>query len=154
MRIRAASYMLFLFSVTLLTACEKEDENIDTSTTKILGKWNLDKKSINGAEMVLTECEKKETYDFKSSFQLSTISYTGDLCDIVTSSNWVYDITNNRFSYSNQTAGHNGGELTRRYNLINLTDDNMQLELISEVDGIGEEGDVKDKIVTTWVKNK
>lgn len=154
MKIRLVTLILFLSSSSLFVSCDKEDENIDTSTTKILGKWNLDKKSINGAEIVLTECEKKETYDFKSSFQLSTISYTGDLCDTVTSSNWVYDITNNRFSYSNQTAGHNGSELTRRYNLVSLTDDNMQLELISEVDGIGEEGDVKDKIVTTWVKNK
>ena len=152
MKIRMVSCMLFLSTVTLLTACDKEDENIDTSTTKILGKWNLDKKSINGSEIVLSECEKKETYEFKSSYQLSTTSYAGDLCDTVKSINWLYDITNNRLSYSNQTAGNNGGELTRRYNIVNLTDVSMQLELISEVGGSGEDGDVEDKIITTWVK--
>lgn len=154
MKIRTISYMLFLSSFSLFTACDKEDENIDTSTTKILGKWNLVKKSINGSEIVLSECDIKEIYDFKSSVHLTTVSYTGDLCDIVTSSNWVYDLTNNRLSYSNQNAGQNGGELTRRFNVVNLTDDNMQLELISEVGGIGEDGNVEDKIVTTWVKNK
>lgn len=34
----------------------------------------------------------------------------------------------------------------------NLIKDNMQLALIFEVDGIGDDGDVVDKVVTTWVK--
>ncbi len=39
-----------------------------------------------------------------------------------------------------------------RYNVLNLIKDNMQLALIFEVDGIGDDGDVVDKVVTTWVK--
>ena len=152
MKIRVANFMLFLFSVYLFSSCEQEDEIVENLTYKVLGKWSLDNKKINGSDIALSKCEKDETYEFKSSIHLTTISYSGDLCDNVTSANWVYDITDNIFSYSNQTAGHNGSELTRRYNVLNLTEDNMQLELIFEVDGIGDEGDVVDKVVTTWVK--
>jgi hypothetical protein len=154
MKIRTVSYLLLLSSVTLLSACDKEDENIDTSTTKLVGKWNLDKKSINGSEMELSECDKKENYEFRSNSQLITIKYSGELCDVMQSSNWNFYQSGNTLTYSNQTAGHNGSELTRKYNIVSLTDNFLQLELTYEIDGIGEEGDVADKVVTTWVKNK
>src|SRR5690606_11619236 len=148
----------YLFKVVVMLAfygllsCDTENETIDPATIKITGTWKLEKKSINNSEVTLSECDKKETYMFDSSIHLTTNTYSGDLCDSISTSNWVYDITNNILSYSNQTAGHNGSEFTRRFHVIDLSNDTMELELFDEVDGIGEEGNIQDKIRTIWVK--
>lgn len=148
----------YLFKVVVMLAfygllsCDTENETIDPATIKITGTWKLEKKSINNSEVTLSECDKKETYMFDSSIHLTTNTYSGDLCDSISTANWVYDITNNILSYSNQTAGHNGSEFTRRFHVIDLSDNTMELELFYEVDGIGEEGNIQDKIRTTWVK--
>jgi len=135
-----------------LSSCDTENETIDPATIKIVGEWKLEKKNINGSEVTLSECDKKETYMFDSSIHLTTNTFSGDLCDSISTANWVYDITNNILSYSNQTAGHNGSEFTRRFHVLDLSDDTMELELFYEVNGIGEEGNIKDKIRTIWVK--
>ena len=148
----------YLFKVVVMLAfygllsCDTENETIDPATIKITGTWKLEKKSINNSEVTLSECDKKETYMFDSSIHLTTNTYSGDLCDSISTANWVYDITNNILSYSNQTAGHNGSEFTRRFHVIDLSDNTMELELFYEVDGIGEEKDLQDKIRTIWVK--
>lgn len=144
--------IVVIFAFSCFLSCDNEDETIDTATIKIIGTWKLEKKSINDSEVTLSECDKKETYIFDSSIHLTTNTYSGDLCDSISTSNWVYDITNNILSYSNQTAGHNGSEFTRRFHVIDLSDDTMELELFYEVDGIGEEGDLQDKTRTIWVK--
>src|SRR5690554_796288 len=144
--------IIIISAFSCFSSCDKEDETIDPATIKIVGEWKLEKKSINDSEVTLSECDKKKTYMFDSSIHLTTNTYSGDLCDSISTSNWVYDITNNILSYSNQTAGHNGSEFTRRFHVIDLSDDAMELELFYEVDGIGEEGNLRDKIRTIWEK--
>lgn len=64
--------VLFLSFLTLIfTSCSSDDDS-SSQQDPIIGTWKYHKAFVNGVEQTLTDCEKQETFVFKSN---DTVDY-------------------------------------------------------------------------------
>jgi len=136
----------------IFLSCKSDDETKNVIADKIIEEWTYSKSVFNGTNEDLSNCDKKQTWNFRPNNTLLMTFYVEPDCEYIVTSTLQYSVENNIITYSNPTGGHNGGEFTRKFRINSITDDKMELDLIYEVDGIGEEGNLNDRWVTTWVK--
>jgi hypothetical protein len=72
--------LILLFSVIslALTSCNSDDDS-SSSQDQIIGTWKFHKFFTNGVEETLTDCEKQETYTFRSNGTVDYMYYEQDL---------------------------------------------------------------------------
>ena len=141
-----------LFIALILNSCNSDDAAKDAYVDKVIGEWTYSKSMYNGVEEELSNCDKMQTWNFRSNNTLLMTFYVEPDCAYIVTSTLQYSVENDIITYSNQTGGGNGGEFTRKYKIISITDNKMELDLIYEIDGIGEEGTLTNRLITTWVK--
>ena len=143
--------LVAILCVFMITSCGSDD-NDNAQADHLVGKWTLSQSIFNGEQEPLTECDKKETFDFSNDNRLIITTYSGANCSTPDATILDYTYENNIVTYTNPTGGYDGGEFTRKYKVNRLTGSNLELELFYEIDGFGEEGELSDKWVTVWIK--
>ena len=144
--------LLFVVFIFTFSACSSDDESSKINTEQLFGKWTLNQSIYNGQQETLSDCDKKQTFDFSNDNRLIITTYSGNNCNTPDATVLNYTFSNNVITYTNPTGGFTGGEFTRKYRVNKLTNNNLEIELFYEIDGTGEEGELSDKWITVWVK--
>lgn len=74
--------MAAIFTATLFSCSSDDDGGKATVVDPIIGKWNLDRFTIDGVEQTLTDCDKESFYRFETErFEIFISEQEGSACD-------------------------------------------------------------------------
>ncbi|WP_019039706.1 lipocalin family protein [Psychroflexus tropicus] len=151
---------LLLAIVLIIVSCSTDDDSNNSNiTAEIYGKWKILESNYGGERETLDECSLLETLQFFENNELEIKEYeqTGNTtsCSEVGPDVFLdFSIENNVLTYTNPTGGFNGGIFTRKFNIIELTEQTLKLELYYERDGFEEDGNLPNNEIwlSTWTR--
>jgi len=139
-----------LFGLALLAACSGDDSKT-VNDGDILGTWRLNQEFVAGNEIDLNSCETQTTYTFGTSTVFIDESYQDNGgCDSDTST-ISYSTSGSELTITNPNGGFTGGEFTVKYQVLSLTDSQLKLKEIYEVDGFEDDGSIPESQRTTRI---
>lgn len=132
MRLKKMNYPFLLALIVVLNfSCDKDD---DTESIKadIIGIWERESGSENGEIIIFSDCEQKNTVQFKSDGVIIFTEYNGEDCmeTSTTGGNDKYTVNGNLVK-----VFYNGSNTSsEQFTILEVTD--SKLKLTGEEDGI------------------
>ena len=132
MRLRKINYLSLLALIVVLNFSCGNDDDTESIKADIIGIWEWDSGSVNGEIIIYSDCEQKNTVQFKSDGVIIFTEYNGEDCmeTSTTGENDKYTVNGNLVK-----VFYNGSNTSsEQFTILEVTD--FKLKSTGEEDGI------------------